>query len=349
MAVNIMSVAKQAGVAASTVSLVLRNRPRVSEETRAAVMAAVRELGYEQRRPGRPRRQPGEPVTAKRTNRIALVVPDMTTSKLYAPVYMDVLQGVESAIHQARKTMVLRHVYSGRPVVGSLLFSRMDGVLVFGELQDAELVRQLDGVPVVQMMHAAQPGERWDRVTYDNAQIGPLAARYALERGHRNCAFVGHICGKNDMSMQQRGLDFREVINASGGRVHFMLRDLLHITDRIHAIHRDVIHSVAAELAAMNPRPTLVFTEADMVAQALYPALQQQGLAPGADVAVVSCNNEAALLAMLRPRPATVDIHAMEVGRSAVERLLWRIQHPDEPVETILLTPSLIAEDATPS
>jgi DNA-binding LacI/PurR family transcriptional regulator len=256
---------------------------------------------------------------------------------------------VESAIHQARKTMVLRHVYSGRPVVGSLLFSRMDGVLVFGELQDAELVRQLDGVPVVQMMHAAQPGERWDRVTYDNAQIGPLAARYALERGHRNCAFVGHICGKNDMSMQQRGLDFREVINASGGRVHFMLRDLLHITDRIHAIHRDVIHSVAAELAAMNPRPTLVFTEADMVAQALYPALQQQGLAPGADVAVVSCNNEAALLAMLRPRPATVDIHAMEVGRSAVERLLWRIQHPDEPVETILLTPSLIAEDATPS
>lgn len=343
MAISITSVAKKAGVAASTVSLVLRNRPRVSPETRAAVMAAVKEMGYIKRQPGRPRRRPGEPATSKRTNRIAMVVPDMLPSTLYAPVYLDVLQGVEHAIHEARNTMILRHVNSGQEGGGSLLFSRADGVLVFGNLLDPGMVRELENTPVVQLMHAAIPGERWDRVTYDNARIGPLVADYALAKKHRCCAFVGHICSRTEIVMQQRGLDFRTAMAARGGKVHLLVRDLLHITDSVHAVHEDVMRSIADELKALVPKPTLVFVEADMVAQSLYPALRSRGLQPGKDIEVVSCNNEVVLLAGLMPRPATVDIHAAEIGRKAVQRLLWRIRNPEKPADTLLITPSLVA------
>ena len=345
MSLNISAVAEKAGVAASTVSLVLRNRPRVASETRARVLAAVRELGYRKRNPGRPRRKPGDPVSAKRTNRIALVVPDMTPSKLYAPIYMDVLQGVETAIHGAKKTMVLRHVASGSAASGSFVFTRLDGVLIFGEARDPVLIRQLEGVPVVQLMHAARPNERWDRVTYDNARIGAMAAQYVQSRGHRFGAFIGHICSHDDISMQQRGLDFKAVMTAEGGRVHMMIRDLLHVTDWIHTVHRDVMESMVDEILSLSPRPTAIFTEADMVVQALYPALQARGLQPGRDLEIISCNNERPLLAGLQPRPATIDIHAGEIGRRAVQRLLWRIRNPDKPAETLLLEPSLVEGD----
>lgn len=345
MPMNISVVAEKAGVAASTVSLVLRNRPRVAPETRARVLAVVKELEYKRRSPGRPRRKPGDPVSSKRTNRIALIVPDMTPSKLYAPIYIDVLQGVEGAIHEAKKTMVLRHMTSGSAVKEAFLLTRLDGVLIFGEARDPELIEQLAGVPVVQLMHAAMPNERWDRVTYDNSRIGPMAAQYVQSLGHRHCAFIGHICSREDISLQQRGIDFQSVMSAEGGRVHLMIRDLLHVTDRIHTVHSDVMDAIVNELLALSPRPTAIFTEADMVVQALYPALQARGILPGRDIDIISCNNERPLLVSLRPRPATLDIHAGEIGRRAVQRLLWRIRNPDEPAETILLEPSLVEGD----
>jgi LacI family transcriptional regulator len=346
MPMNISAVAEKAGVAASTVSLVLRNRPRVAPETRARVLAVVKELEYKRRSPGRPRRKPGDPISSKRTNRIALIVPDMTPSKLYAPIYMDVLQGVEGAIHEMKKTMVLRHMTSGMATSENLLFTRLDGVLIFGEARDPELIRHLDGVPVVQLMHAASPNERWDRVTYDNARIGGMAAQYVQSRGHRHCAFIGHVCSRDDISLQQRGIDFKSVLTAEGGQVHLMIRELLYVTDRIHTVHRDVMDTIVNELLSLVPRPTAVFTEADMVVQALYPALQARGIQPGRDIDIISCNNERPLLAGLRPRPATLDIHAVDVGRLAVKRLLWRIENLDKPVETILLSPSLVEGDA---
>ena len=343
MTVSITSVARKAGVARSTVSLVLRNQPRVSSATRAAVMAAVKELGYTKREPGRPRRRPGEPLSVKRTNRIALVVPDMLPSTLSAPVYLDVLQGVESAIHAARKTLILRHVSSGQTDGGTLLFARADGVLVFGGLNDPEWVRQLEDTPVVQLMQAANPDERWDRVTYDNARIGTLVADYALARKHRSCAFVGHLCNRAEVAMQRRGLDFRAALHARGVKVHLLVRYLLNVTDRVHEVQADAMRAVADELKALVPRPTLVFVEADMMAQSLYPALRSRGLQPGKDIEVVSCNNEMVLLAGLVPRPATVDIHAAEIGRRAVQRLLWRIRNPGKPPDTLLIAPSLLA------
>ena len=38
----------------------------------------------------------------------------------------------------------------------------------------------------------------------------------------------------------------------------------------------------------------------------------------------------------------TIDIHAEQLGRRAVEQLLWRIEHPDEPRVTTALDPALV-------
>ncbi len=342
MRVTIETVAKRAGVATSTVSLVLRNRPRVAEKTRRAVLAAVKQLGYEKSSPGRPRKQEGEPVSAKRTRRIALLVPGLSPSTLYSPVYLDVLAGVEEAIQEARMIMVLHHVRTEGVRKPRVLPTRVDGALVLGDVDDSRVAESLSALPVVQMMHAVLPVDRWDRVTYDNEKVGALAARYMLERGHRHCAFIGRICSRSEYFLQERGLTFRRAMEAGVARVTMMIREFMHVTEQAHAIRSEAVEAIAAEIAASRPRPSAVFVEADMLAAALYPALRLNGLTPGLDIEVVSCNNEIPLLANLQPRPATIDIHARQVGRQAVQRLLWRIANPSAPAKPSLVQPSLV-------
>jgi LacI family transcriptional regulator len=127
-----------------------------------------------------------------------------------------------------------------------------------------------------------------------------------------------------------------------GGTAELLIRDLLHITRRVHGIHQSVMLETLDALLALNPRPTAVFTEADMVAQALYSAMHMRGLTPGKDLTVVSCNNEEPILATLSPIPASLDIHSSQIGKQAVEQLLWRIDNPDETPRTIRIPPSLV-------
>lgn len=79
-------VAARAGVGRGTVSRVINGSPRVSDATRAAVEAAVAELGYVPNTAARA-------LAANRTDAIALVVPEPETRFFAEPYFSDMLRG----------------------------------------------------------------------------------------------------------------------------------------------------------------------------------------------------------------------------------------------------------------
>jgi DNA-binding LacI/PurR family transcriptional regulator len=81
-------VARLAGVSQQTVSRVLNDHPNVREQTRADVLAAIRELGY------RPNAAARTLVTG-RTHTLGVISFDTT---LYGPASM--LYGIERAAHR---------------------------------------------------------------------------------------------------------------------------------------------------------------------------------------------------------------------------------------------------------
>ncbi len=344
MRVNMDQIARECGVAMSTVSLAIRGSSKVAPETREAVMKAARRLGYKKRQPGRPRKKKGDAVSPRRTLRVALLVPHLSLSTLYAPVYSRLLHGVEREVTSRGYTMVLRHVPDSAPREIQLLPTTVDGVIVFGVLSRPEWRDQLKSTPVVQVMWSHQPDDAWDRVTYDNRSLGRIAAEFALRRGHRVAAYLGHDAPDIHKFLRQRGIDFATEFENAGGRayVHF---ETMAFNPDMHYIPLSAMQHPIESLWHHKPRPTLIFTEADMVTQTLYPALTARGIVPGRDVEVLSCNNEIPLIAPLQPRPHTIDIHADDVGRAGVERLFWRMQHPDAPPGEILIRPTLVEGD----
>ncbi len=341
---SLREVAELAAVAPSTVSRVMNNIPGVAPDTIHIVRKAVRQLGYKPGRPGRPLRRAGCPPASRRSHRIALLAPGLTRAALNASVYMDVIHGVESALAEAGKVMVLRHLPPGTDPHGELFPQKIDGVAIFAVASyENELQILLQDLPCVLMMGVIEGNVPWDHVSYANLRIGRIAAEYLLSRGHRRLAVF--LQTAEYQTFAERLAVFRTAIGENGGFcTEFSDLNLTQNTGNALCTSPEVMHTLFDRLLAMPPasRPTAVFLTADTLAPEFYNEMQRRGLTPGRDLDVISCNNEQPLLVHLHPRPATINIHAEQVGRKAVEQLLWRIEHPGEPRVTVALSPTLV-------
>jgi LacI family transcriptional regulator len=336
---TVLDVARKAGVSPATVSGVLNNDARVKPETVRTVREAVQELGYLHAPRGRRSGSRDRAASGRRTNRVALLAVGVTRAQLNAPVYMDLLHGVESALNEAGKVMVLRHMPPGEVVGTELLSQKVDGVLLFGPRPEERLVRRLREIPCVQMMGLVERDGLWDHVSYDNSPIGTVAASYLLARGHKvvACVFYGTEAFNNRRDMFMASVEAAGACCVEFEDPQIMVTD--GTVDRADPVR--VSRLVDAILAA-SPRPTGLFLVVDALTPSFYLEICRRGLTPGRDIDIISCNNERTLLASLHPRPATIDIHAEAVGRKAVEQLLCRIERPRAPRVTLALAPELV-------
>ncbi len=335
---NIRDVADLAGVSPSTVSLVLRGADGVAADTVTVVQKTIKRFNYQPGKPGRPRKRAGAPKASKRSNRLALVAWKMSYARLNAPVYMAVVHGVEEAASRLGKTLVLRHVLPAQ-IADAPLNGSVDGLILFGA--SAAEAAQFAGVPCVQVMGPKLDScTNWDLITYNDEHVGLLAADYLISKEHRHIAFVGM---EVKTPFFTRGSACLRKAEEAGCVTHVLSEaDMFIETDMFQRIDSDKMRALVDRLQALDPRPTGLFVHADALTQCLYPILIERGIRPGVDVDIVSCNNEKILLNGLNPPPATVDIHASDIGARAVEQLLRRIEHPDEPRVTLALEPELI-------
>lgn len=335
---TIDDVAARAGVSRSTVSLVINDRASVRPDTAEVVLQAMRELDYQPASPGRRRGQRDRQKRA--TNRIALLAAGMSRGMLNAPVYMNVLYGVESAVRDRGKVLVLTHLPPNTACPSTLFTQRVDGVVVFGQVINARLAKMLRPMSCTAVMGPIDEQGTMDHVSYDNAPIGRVAADHLLQRGCRRAAFVA---ADQSRLMLERGKVFRQAMSAAGGEAQIQVDEqLLDEQGDVQQVRELQLRALVDQLLAVSPRLDGLFLAADTLAPAIQGELIRRGIMPGEHMEIISCNNELQTLAHLQPRPATIDIHAEQVGRRAVDQLLWRIDHPNQPRVTTAIDPTLV-------
>ena len=90
--VTLRDIGKRLGLSAMTVSLALRDHPRIPESTRERVHAAIRELDYKPN-------QVARALATGRSNLIGVIVPNSSD-----PYYAEVIRAIEDAASQAGVT-----------------------------------------------------------------------------------------------------------------------------------------------------------------------------------------------------------------------------------------------------
>jgi DNA-binding LacI/PurR family transcriptional regulator len=189
-------------------------------------------------------------------------------------------------------------------------------------------------------------GASGDVCTVDNDIGARLAADYLHDRGHRRIGYLHPRPGQTRSEslklsftahVQRLGLSVQAFENPLTEPIRWPLPA---ITDP--AVLRPLLDRWAA--LAPGTRPTAMVVSADSIAVQLYAALRLRGMQVGREVSVLSCNHEKPLVAGLTPPLTTIDIRAETIGRRAVERLLWRIEHPEDAIPTKILVEPVLVE-----
>lgn len=187
--VTAFDVAQRAGVTQPTVSRALSGSPKVSDETRARVIEAARELGYVINQ-NATRLRRGE----TRTLAVVLIGRAGESPMETNPFYFSLLGSIAAAAAAQGYNLIVSFQDSPANFFGQYDDARQaDGMIVIGTTQNAEAweyFRGLDHPGKAWVCWGAPDDElRW--VRSENEGGGQIAARYLLECGRSAPAFIG--------------------------------------------------------------------------------------------------------------------------------------------------------------
>lgn len=323
--VRLTDVAAHAGVSRATVSLVLRKSPLVKAETRAKVEEAMAGLGYVYNRSAANLRS-----GASRT--VGLVLCEITT-----PNFAQLTAGIDEVLgtegYMAFIGNAAEDAARQREVLVRMQEHGVDGlVVVASENTRADALEEgaCARMPCVLAQRRVE-GFPADYVGPDYGAGMELITEHLIGLGHRNIAFIGGV--RRIAPLAERMAGFHRALRRhklkSGAVVPCAVID------------RSSGYTAARELLAKGDIPSAIVCYNDVVAFGVMLALDERGLVPGRDVAVVGCDDvdEAGLH---RPALTTFTTDPRVVGREAARLLLRRIAHPERPREEIIIPPRLV-------
>ncbi len=344
---TILDVARVSGVGLGTVSRVINHPQTVKADTVALVQSTMEQLGYVPPPPEKRRgRRVGQSYPRRPLSQILVIIvgdKGLKWTLNMAPVFASVLDGIEKACVANNTNLIIKQATNWDALSHSLDNNKGYGVILFGSDEPTgappEVLRK---APAVWVMGSPEKF-RGDHVQPDHSRIGLIAADYLLAAGHRHIAYLGSGEGSPRFHVGFRASAFKWAVLQAGGQVEMLTSSNLIIAD---SEHNSPNEAVAAELigrlAGHKPRPTALMLEADMLAPITYRLLQTHAIAPQKDIAVITCNNEQPYLLSLNPKPLVIDLQAMSIGQRAVDQLLWRRNHMQEPAMRIMIEPSLL-------
>ena len=302
--VDIVQVAKAAGVSTTTVSRVINGISTVTPENHRRVLDAIKRLKY---RPNANARG----LASGRNNTIGLVVPRF--AHMFHSFYMtELLKGIGTGVERHGLNLLL-HITQGRT---PLEFSGVAGLL-FADIDSNE--EQLDQAMDLELpcvvANQYVPELPVSCVAVDNRTAGEQVVGYLHRLGHREIATItGHLrtpAGIERLdgylkAMKSRGLEVKP---------HFVQRG-----DYTGASAREP----ARRLLTHPQRPTAVFTASDEMAVAVIEVALDIGLRVPEDVSVVGFD-DSPIASFSKVPLTTVWQPLSQVGEIAVDLLAKHI------------------------
>ncbi|TVL89531.1 LacI family DNA-binding transcriptional regulator [Streptomyces sp. SAJ15] len=324
------NVALYAGVSRATVSRVVNGSPKVAEDSREAVLRAIRELGYVPN-------QAARSLVTQRTDSFALVLSE-EAGRVFSDdqFFPGIVRGVSQELEEADKQLVLMMARSaaGRERIERFALARhVDGVIMASlhgtDPLPARLARM--GIPVVCNERLLGP-RSLPYVGVDNEGGAAAAVRHLLDSGRTRIATVA---GPRDMVA---GID-----RLAGYRTEMEAAELPRYV-AVGDFTRESGARAMRELLADRPDLDAVFAASDLMAMGALHALRQAGRRVPDDVAVVGFDDiEPARYT--EPPLTTVRQPIAHLGRVLARQLL-RLAGGEEVEPAVVLPTELVVRES---
>jgi DNA-binding LacI/PurR family transcriptional regulator len=304
---GIKDVARDCGVAPSTVSNALTDRRYVHPETRKRILESATRLGYRASTVARGLRM-------QRSWSVGLLLASITN-----PFYPEVARGVEEVVADSGCNLILCNTDYQEDkqdrYVRVLLDRQVDGIIVGSHPHQRHLEdMRAAGVPFV-LLNKGHGKLKCDYVGIDNRGGIAKAVEHLAKLGHRRIGFIrGHpMSGAAD----ERLASYHETV----ARLGLVQHPALIVVGRYDYVSGQV---AGGQLMGLKSPPTAIVASSDMMALGAIDAIRLQGRQVPEDISVVGFD-DIFYSSLPGVQLTTIRVPKRELGAAATRLLLERI------------------------
>lgn len=329
--VGIKEIAEKAGVSIATVSHSFRNPGRVSDKTRAKVLAAAKEVGYT------PNQQAVSLRTAKSGN-IVVIFPDVTDS-----YNSEIIKGIDAVARDRHYAVLLGDTQGSAErerEFAALVDSRQaDGVILMSHRMPFDISPETSPEDLPKLVNGSEFAghSEFPTVVVDDRQGGMDATKHLIELGHRQIAAItGDI---ESTSAQLRLEGFRKAMADAGIPVNERM-----VINGEYSI--DSGEFAVKELLIRRDRPTAIFCFSDEIALGCMHALRTSGFQIPRDISVIGFD-DIPFAKYFVPSLTTIAQPAEAIGRMCATLLLDLIDGKSTKKKRFILPHTLVVREST--
>lgn len=334
MNATIKDVAIKAGVSPSTVSRVISNNPRISEQTKRRVRRVMEELGYHPNVLARS-------LVRKSADAIGVLIPSSTEEFFMNPFFPEVLRGISDIARREGLDLLLSTSGSGTEDVRSLTQmirgKRVDGILLLSSRLNDPLLALLQehSFPAALLGRPEQDIPiSW--VNNDNVDAGYQAARHLIRLGHQR---IGFLSGAETLVVtKDRFLGYQQALQEAGIQID---KKLVYTSSFVEQGG----YLGMMRLLALSERPTAVVASDDLLAFGAMRAAGELGYRIPDDLAVVGFNN-VKLAEISNPSLTSVDVHIYDLGKTVAELLVEQIREQKKTRRSEIIPTELVIRNS---
>jgi len=313
---TLRQIAKSLDLSTATVSLVLRDKGNISQETRALVRRKAAELGY-----SLPRRTSERPEKPRSTLGLLLVM-DSAFGYLFGFI-RTIIEHLERRVKEDGYDVVLIPVSfrsSDAEVVQKVMDARVKAVASIHYANINAFVRLEDrGIPIVLVMNNQHLHDYYS-ICSDDFRGAYDGTRHLIELGHRTLAYIGCDRFNLEALVRERFMGFRSAIN----EFHIEFDAGLHV--EIGSQDMSVLRKEVGTLFERPVPPTALFVIDDELALRVSIALSELGLSAPRDVSIIAPGDVLDYSKPYVPKFTTMRVNTEVIGSTTGELLVNRLK-----------------------
>ncbi|OES43434.1 LacI family DNA-binding transcriptional regulator [Domibacillus iocasae] len=324
---TIIDVARLSGLSKTTVSRVINNHAYVSEEKRALVLKAMKELDYYPNPAAR--RLRGQVTTT-----IGVVVPKITN-----PFFAYLVDAIEQAAYKNGYQVMIFQSNEDREKELSFLnllkTKQVDGIIMTAIENDWKAVEPFTKYGPIVLCNEYINEPSVPIIKLDQFKGTYMGIKHLIEKGHQKIAYCTGGLFAEEGKDKDRNRGYQKAMEEAGASINpnWIFVDRHTIEDG---------KSVLKSLLEMDDRPTAVFTGSDEIAAGMIAYAEEQGIAIPNDLAVMGFDDQP-LAELISPKLTTVRQPVDQMGEKAAEVIINRLHdenaqtyHYELPIEVIV-------------
>lgn len=328
--VTIYDIAAKAGVSAMTVSRVINNTGKISEQTKVKVRRVMEELNYVPN-------QMARSLVLQQSNLLFLLITDITN-----PFYTTLARGAEDAAKKHGFRLLFgnsdENVEKERDYVDTILKTRADGVLVAPagdpSLPHLETLRKHQ-VPFV-LLDREVTGMESDIVLGDSKEGARKLVDHLCSKGHSQIALINGSLSVSTARLRLEG--YREAL-----KLNDLVYDERYVLETAFEFRND-LSDIEAWLDRMDPLPTAIVAGNNVLALEVIRTLHSRGIKIPEQMSLV-CFDDLGPYSAIDPFLTVVAQQAYQFGYLGMQMLVERIEQRNQsgkPWKKIVLPAEMI-------